>query len=130
MLLPVLRLFMNINKKINIIKCFIESQFGYCLPIWMFHSRRLNNKVSRIDEKGLRTTFNDKSSNDNSSSFSELLNKNNCATIYHRNVRVLAIETSKVIQGLTLSLPNDVFMTCRCIYDLRGNKFLEKQRVN
>ena len=115
--------FMNINKKINNIKGFIESQFGYCLLIWMFYSRGLNNKISRIDEKGLRTTFNDKPS-----SFSELLNKDNCATIYNRNVKPLAIETSKVIRGLSLSLLN-VPVPCQCIYDLRGNIFPEKRRV-
>ena len=62
-------LFMNVSKKRIIMKSFIESQFGYCPLIWMFHSRGLNNKINRIHERplnriherALRITYNDKS---------------------------------------------------------------------
>ena len=53
--------FMNVSKKQIIMKSFIESQFGYYPLIWMFHSRRLNNKINRINERVLRITYNDKS---------------------------------------------------------------------
>ena len=52
--------FMNVSKKRIIMKSFIESQFGYCPLIWMFHSRGLNNKINRIHERALRITYNDK----------------------------------------------------------------------
>ena len=52
--------FMNVSKKRIIMKSFIESQFGYCALIWMFHSRGLNNKINRIHERALRITYNDK----------------------------------------------------------------------
>ena len=42
--------FMNVDKKRMIMKAFIESQFGYCPLVWMFHSRGLNNKINRIHE--------------------------------------------------------------------------------
>ena len=80
--------FMNLDKRRRIIKAFIESQFGYCPLVWMFHSRSLNNKINRIHERALRITYNDKSSN-----FQELLDKDNSVTIHHRNIRTLAIET-------------------------------------
>ena len=51
--------FMNVSKKWIIMKSFIESQFGYCPLIWMFHSRGLNNKINRIHERALRITYND-----------------------------------------------------------------------
>ena len=35
--------FMDLKQRRNIVKAFVESQFGYCLLIWMFHSRGLNN---------------------------------------------------------------------------------------
>ena len=35
--------FMDLKQRRNIMKAFAESQFGYCLLIWMFHSRGLNN---------------------------------------------------------------------------------------
>ena len=67
--------FMEINKKRTIMKVFVESQFSYCLLIWMLHSRELNNEINRIHERALRITFNDKSS-----TFQELLDKVNSFT--------------------------------------------------
>ena len=62
-------------------KAFVESQFGYCPLIWMFHSRGLNNKINRIHERALRITYKDKSS-----TFQELLEKDNSVSIHHRNI--------------------------------------------
>ena len=84
----------------------------------MFHSRVLNNKINRIYERALRMTFNDKPS-----SCSELLNKNSSVAIHHRNTIALAIETYKVMQGLSPPLLNEVFVPRHYIYDLRGNNF-------
>ena len=79
--------FMNVSKKRIIMKSFIESQFGYCPLIWMFHSRGLNNKINRIHERALRITYNDKSS-----SYGELLTKDRSVTIHDRNIRALTVE--------------------------------------
>ena len=38
--------FMNKNKLRVLTKAFIESQFGYCPLIWMFHSGKLINKIT------------------------------------------------------------------------------------
>ena len=38
--------FMDLKQRRNIMKAFVESQCGYCPLIWMFHSRRLNNKIN------------------------------------------------------------------------------------
>ena len=51
--------FMNIQKRGTIMKFFVTSQFSYCLLIWMFHGRRLNNKINSIDERTLRITYQD-----------------------------------------------------------------------
>ena len=85
--------FMNVIKKPIIMKSFIESQFGYCPLIWMFHSRGLNNKINRIHERALRITYNDKSS-----SYREELAKDRSVTIDHRNTRALAIGIYKKMQ--------------------------------
>ena len=84
--------FMNVSKKRIFMKSFIESQFGYCPLIWMFHSRGLNNKINRIHERALRITYNDKLS-----SYGEPLTKDSSVTIHHRNIRALVIEIYKVI---------------------------------
>ena len=94
--------FMNVDKKRMIMKAFIESQFGYCPLVWMFHSRSLNNKTNRIHETALRITYNDKSS-----SFQNLLQKDNLVTIHHGNIKILATETYKFLK--TLLKDNPVF---------------------
>ena len=47
-------------------KAFIESQFGYCTLICMFHGRGVNNKINHLHERSLRVE-------DNNSSFKDLL---------------------------------------------------------
>ena len=96
---------MNISKKQIIMKEFIESQFEYCALIWMFHGRGLNDKINRIHERALRITEDDKSS-----SYRELLTKDRSVTIHHRNIRALAIEIYKVMQGISPPLLNEVFV--------------------
>ena len=51
--------FMCTNKKRVLIKAFIESQFGHCPLIWMFHSRGVNNKINHLHERSLRIVYND-----------------------------------------------------------------------
>ena len=54
--------FMDLKQKRKIMKAFVESQFEYCLLIWMFHSRGLNDKINCIHERAQRITYKDKSS--------------------------------------------------------------------
>ena len=90
----------------------------------MFYSRGLNNKRNLIHERALRSTYNDKSS-----SYGELLTKNRSVTIHHRNIRALATEIYKVMQGISPPLLNEVFVPLQCNYKLRGNNFLQRRRV-
>ena len=63
---------MDLNKHKCLMKAFVTSQFNYCPLIWMFHSRELNNRITRIHERALRLVY-----QDNSLSFAELLEKDN-----------------------------------------------------
>ena len=87
-----------------VIRSFISSQFGYCPLVWMFHSRRLNNRINSIHERSLRLVYDDKVS-----SFEELLIKDNSFTIHERNVQTLAIELYKVVNGLSPEIMKHVF---------------------
>ena len=42
-----------------LLKAFIESQFSYCLPIWMLHSRTLDNNVNCLHKKALKIAQSD-----------------------------------------------------------------------
>ena len=44
---------MSLNKRKLLTKTFEESQFNYCPLIWMFQSRRLDNKINNVHEKPL-----------------------------------------------------------------------------
>ena len=39
-------------------KAFVESQFGYCALVWIFHGRGINNKINRTHERALEITYN------------------------------------------------------------------------
>ena len=64
------------------VKGLIESQYDYCPLIWMSHSRTMNNKISRINERPLRLVYSDYSSN-----FDELLKKYGSFSIRDRNIQ-------------------------------------------
>ena len=38
---------------------FMFSQFGHCPLIWMFDSRKLNNRINNILERALRIVYRD-----------------------------------------------------------------------
>ena len=72
---------MSLEKRRTLMKAFIETQFNYCILIWMLHSRTLNNKINHIHERELRTVY-----SDYNSSFYELLDKHDTFTIHQKNV--------------------------------------------
>ena len=39
--------YMNLAQRRSIMKAFICSQFGYCPLVWMFHSRKINNRINK-----------------------------------------------------------------------------------
>ena len=77
-------------------KSFVTSQFGYFQLVWMFHSRRLSNKINSIHERTKRITY-----QDHISTFQELLNKDNSVSIHHRKLQALATEMFKIHRELS-----------------------------
>ena len=72
-------------------RSFVMSQFSYCPLICICLSRRINNQINKLHERALRLVYNDKSS-----SFRELLERDNSVTIHERNIQVLLTEIFKV----------------------------------
>ena len=83
--------YMSKDKLRVILKAFIESQFGYCPLVCMFHSRTLNNTINRLHENALRIVYKYPLL-----TFQQLLAKDNSFTIHERNLQKLATEIFKV----------------------------------
>ena len=95
-------------QKIKVLmNAFFTSQFSYCPLTWMFHSRKLNNKISSLHKRCLST-------------LEELLNKDNSVSIYHRNLQCLATEMFKVYYGEAPKILQEVVpLTEPSTYNLR-----------
>ena len=96
--------YMNTGQKRIIMKAFIHSQFGYCPLVWIFHSRELNRRINRIQERALRVVY-----SDGVSSFKSLLERDESFTVHERNIQTLAIEMFKMVNGLSPKIMKRVF---------------------
>ena len=52
--------YMDTDKLRLIMKASVNTQFGYCPLVWMFHSRGLNNRINKIHENAVCIVFKDK----------------------------------------------------------------------
>ena len=95
---------MNLAQRRLIMNAFNFSQFGYCSLLWMFHSRKLNNRTNFINESALRIVF-----RDYESTFQQLLKENKSVSIYQRKLQILATEIFKTKNGLNRVIMKDVF---------------------
>ena len=71
--------YMNFSLRRSIMKTFIFSQFGYCPLIWMFHSRKINNRINSLHEHTLRGLY-----RHYNATFSESLSKDKSVTNHQK----------------------------------------------
>ena len=116
--------YINPAQRRLVMKAFIISQFGYCPLVWMFHSRRINNRINRLHERALRLAH-----NDYDASFQDLLIKDKSVTIHQRNLQVFAILLYKIINNEAPEIVRKMFYSdYQPHYNLRQN--FEFQTVN
>ena len=112
------------HKRRTLLKTFIESQFSHCPLVWMFCSRKMNRKINRLHERALRLVY-----DDYTSSFNDLLKKDNSISIHHRNIHFVAIEMFKVKNDLSPSFMKDIFDQKTGRSTRSGNTFV-RQKAN
>ena len=78
-----------------------------------------------MHERALRIIYNDKSL-----PFQKLLEKDNSFTMHHKNIKILATEAYKFLQGLSPPLMNEIFVERNNNYSVRRNNVLTRRRVN
>ena len=71
----------------------------------------LNTKINRLHGRCLRIVYNDEKSN-----FNKLLVKDDATSIYHQNLKKLAVEMFKVSRGLSSEIVNELFEFSEQIY--------------
>ena len=111
------------EKKKSLMNAFIESQFSYCPLIWMFCSKKMNNKINYIHERALRLVY-----DDYASSFYELLRKDGSVCIHHRNIQKVAIEMFKVKNDLCPEILKSFF--CQTGFKSTQNATFHRPNVN
>ena len=67
---------------------------------------------------------------DNTSTFQELLNKDNSVSIHHRNLQVFATEMFKIHRGLYPEILGETFVPKTSLYNLCRNDTFEKHKVH
>ena len=80
----------------------------------MFHSRKVNSKISHSQKRSLRIVY-----NDYITSFEDLLKKDNYK-IHHKNIQSSAIELFKIKKGIANPTLRDIFPLKSIDYNLRS----------
>ena len=106
--------YLDEQKRKNLMKSFVISQFNYCLIVWMYCQRKSNNLINRIHERALRIAYDDYESN-----FNQLLDKNNSVTIHHINIQALATEIYKTLNNLNPIFMREIFLSKTHNYSIR-----------
>lgn len=97
------------------------SEFGYLPFVWMSNSTRLNS----IHGRALRITY-----QDDTSTFQELLSKDNFVSIHHGNLQVLATEIFKIKNNIAPKIINETFQNMTSSYNLRKNSSFYVRKVH
>ena len=116
--------YMDQRKLRTLMRAFITSQFQYCPLIWVFHSRQLNKKINKIQERALRIIYKDAES-----TYSELLEKDCAVTIHAKNLQLLMTEMYKTRNDLNPSFMQEIFCENESHYNLRNNVEFVQPRV-
>ena len=115
---------MTFDQRRLILNSFITSHFSNCPIVWMFHSRKLNERINHIHEGALRIVY-----KDFNSSFQELPIEDKSLNIHHRNLQKLMSENFKVKNGLSPELMNDVFEFIEKSYSLRTTSHFRSRKI-
>ena len=116
---------LSFNKRRTLFKAFVESQFKYCPIVWMFHSRRTNNKINRLHERALRIVY-----DDDVSTFDQLLAMGKSFCIHHQNIQRLLIEIYKALHDTSGNSLKEFFVKRESTISLRSKPELVIPSVN
>ena len=91
----------------------------------MFMNHKTNLKINRLQERSLRILY-----KDDTSTFEQLLHKDNSVTVHTRNIRLVATERYKAYHGISPDIICDIFPKAEIKWNLRNQKDFETPRIN
>ena len=116
----------GLQKRRNLIKSFITSQFIYCPIGWMCYTRSLTNEVNHVHERTIQIIY-----QEFQSSFSTFLVKDNSFTIHQKNLQLLAVEVFKARMNISYEITNKIFdFSKNFVYELRRGKCLSRLNIH
>ena len=102
-----------------------NSQFNYCPLTWMFHSRKLSNKINKLHERCLRIVY-----NNNTLTYEEPLETDDFVSVHFRNEQAFAIELYKVVNGFSPDIMKDVFsLNANSFYNTRNKRMFHSKHI-
>ena len=91
----------------------------------MFHSRRTNNKINRLHERGLRIAH-----DDDASTFHQLLAMDKSSCIHHQNIQIFLIEIYKALHDTSVNSLKVLFVKRGSTISLRSKPELVIPSMN
>ena len=85
----------------------------------MFHDRKIENKINKIQERALRIAY-----RDNTSQFKELLEKDHSVSVHQKNLHLLMIEIYRTKNQLNPPFMIEIFGDKEVPYQLRSTSKL------
>ena len=108
------------KKQINpFYKCFFKGKLSYCPLIWTFCSRCSKIFINKLQERALRTVY-----NNYGSSFNKLLQIANEKTMHINNINNIMTENYNFLNALPLLIISEIFLKKDGPYSLRNSRSL------
>ena len=119
--------YLDQGKKVLLYKSMIKLQFNYYPLVWMYCSRKSNNLINRVHERGLRLTYR----NETYKQFQQILSDKNEPTIYQKKLQVLMTEVYKIVNGIPPLIMNLLFNFRANIHSIRNSQeiFTENRKT-
>ena len=113
------------ESKLKILHSFIMSNFNYCSLIYHESGSTNERKLEKIQERALRTVF-----NDFQTVYSELLTKANMNKLHCKRSKKLIEHVYKVIHNLSPLFPPDYYEIKILNYDMRKQILIRQPNFN
>ena len=106
---------MSLERRRDLMKTFIESQFAYSPLGWMWCDKTSDNRINHLQKRALGTVY-----IDNLPKCDKLLEKDNSVASHIRNLRILATGLYRTKENLAAPMMHEIFQQRNIQYNLHS----------